>query len=83
MVKGTCIPVAVILDQIAAGESWESLLAGYPGFAREKYSGSDSFCQSLGGTRGNHSGDGGMILSPRETLGSDERRLTRSTVWNR
>jgi uncharacterized protein (DUF433 family) len=25
----------VILDQIAAGESWESLLAGYPGLARE------------------------------------------------
>ncbi len=35
VIKGTRIPVAVILDQIAAGESWESLLAGYPGLTRE------------------------------------------------
>jgi len=35
VVKGTRIPVAVLLDQIAAGESWESLLAGYPGLIRE------------------------------------------------
>ena len=35
VIRGTRIPVAVILDQVAAGESWESLLAGYPGLARE------------------------------------------------
>jgi uncharacterized protein (DUF433 family) len=35
VIKGTRIPVAVILDQIAAGESWESLVAGYPGLTRD------------------------------------------------
>ena len=30
VVKGTRIPVAVILDQLANGEKWESLLEGYP-----------------------------------------------------
>ena len=30
VIKGTRIPVAVILEQIAEGESWESILAGYP-----------------------------------------------------
>ena len=35
VIKGTRIPVAVILDQMAAGESWESLLEGYPGLSRE------------------------------------------------
>jgi uncharacterized protein (DUF433 family) len=35
VIKGTRIPIAVILDQVAAGESWDSLLAGYPGLTRE------------------------------------------------
>jgi uncharacterized protein (DUF433 family) len=37
VIKGTSIPVAMILtlDQFAAGESWESLQAGYPGLTRE------------------------------------------------
>ncbi len=35
VVKGTRIPVAVILDQLANGESWESLLEGYPELTRE------------------------------------------------
>lgn len=30
VIKGTRIPVSIILEQIAAGESWESLLSGYP-----------------------------------------------------
>jgi len=30
IIKGTRIPVSVILDQIAEGESWDTLLAGYP-----------------------------------------------------
>jgi len=30
VIKGTRIPVSVILEQIAAGESWKSLLHGYP-----------------------------------------------------
>jgi uncharacterized protein (DUF433 family) len=35
VIKGTRIPVAMILEQVATGESWESLLAGYPGLVQE------------------------------------------------
>jgi len=35
VVKGTRIPVTVILDELAAGETWDSLLAGYPELTRE------------------------------------------------
>jgi uncharacterized protein (DUF433 family) len=35
VIRGTRIPVAVLLDELAAGESWESLLAGYPELDRE------------------------------------------------
>ena len=30
LIKGTRIPVTVILEQIAEGKSWDTLLAGYP-----------------------------------------------------
>lgn len=30
VIKGTRIPVTVIIDQIAEGETWDALLAGYP-----------------------------------------------------
>lgn len=35
VIKGTRIPVSVILEQIAEGESWDTLLAGYPELRRE------------------------------------------------
>ena len=35
VVKGTRIPISVILEQIAEGESWEKILAGYPELKRE------------------------------------------------
>ena len=35
VIKGTRIPVTVILDQLASGETWESLLEGYPELSRE------------------------------------------------
>ncbi len=35
VIKGTRIPVAVILEQIAEGESWENILAGYPELKKE------------------------------------------------
>jgi len=35
VIRGTRIPVSVILEQIAEGESWESLLEGYPELKRE------------------------------------------------
>ena len=30
VIKGTRIPVSVILEQIADGETWDTLLANYP-----------------------------------------------------
>lgn len=35
VIKGTRIPVSVILEQIAEGESWQAVLAGYPELTRE------------------------------------------------
>lgn len=35
VIKGTRIPVSVILDQIAESESWDALLAGYPELEKE------------------------------------------------
>ena len=35
VIKGTRIPVTVILEQIAEGESWESILDGYPELTKE------------------------------------------------
>ncbi|MBU4321442.1 MAG: DUF433 domain-containing protein, partial [Nitrospinae bacterium] len=30
VIKGTRIPITVILEQIAEGETWQELLGGYP-----------------------------------------------------
>jgi len=35
VIRGTRIPVSVILDCLAVGESWEELLKGYPELTRE------------------------------------------------
>ena len=35
VIKGTRIPVSVILEQIAEGETWDQLLAGYPELKKE------------------------------------------------
>ena len=35
VIKGTRISVSVILEQIALGESWESILKGYPELDKE------------------------------------------------
>jgi len=35
VIRGTRIPVSVILEQIAEGQSWDALLAGYPELHRE------------------------------------------------
>ncbi len=34
VIRGTRIPVSVVLDQIAQGESWDSILKGYPELSR-------------------------------------------------
>ncbi|MGA2938057.1 MAG: DUF433 domain-containing protein [Syntrophobacteraceae bacterium] len=35
VIRGTRIPVSVILEQIAEGQSWDTLLEGYPELTRE------------------------------------------------
>ncbi len=35
LIKGTRIPVSVILEQIAEGDPWDILLAGYPELEKE------------------------------------------------
>ena len=35
VIKGTRIPVSVIIEQISEGESWQSILEGYPELTRE------------------------------------------------
>ncbi len=35
VIKGTRIPVSVILEQIAEGVSWDAVLAGYPELKKE------------------------------------------------
>ena len=35
VIKGTRIPVSVILDQIAAGDTWDSIIGGYPELSKE------------------------------------------------
>ena len=35
VIKGTRIPISVILEQIAEGESWDTLLVGYPELKKE------------------------------------------------
>jgi uncharacterized protein (DUF433 family) len=35
VIRGTRIPVTVILEQLTEGESWEKILEGYPELTRE------------------------------------------------
>jgi uncharacterized protein (DUF433 family) len=35
VIKGTRIPVSVVLERIAEGEPWEAILAAYPELVRE------------------------------------------------
>ncbi len=35
VVKGTRIPVSIILELIAEGETWDKLLAGYPELSKK------------------------------------------------
>ncbi len=35
VIKGARIPISVILEQVAEGESWDALLAGYPELKKE------------------------------------------------
>jgi uncharacterized protein (DUF433 family) len=35
VIQGTRIPVSVILDQVATGESWDGIIRGYPELSKE------------------------------------------------
>ena len=35
VIRGTRIPVSIILEQIAQGESWDNVLKGYPELKKE------------------------------------------------
>jgi len=35
IIRGTRIPVTVILEQIAEGDSWDVILSGYPELSKE------------------------------------------------
>ena len=35
VIKGTRIPVSVIIEQVAEGESWDKILTGYPELTRD------------------------------------------------
>jgi uncharacterized protein (DUF433 family) len=35
VIKGTRIPISVIIEQIAQGESWDDILKGYPELKKE------------------------------------------------
>jgi len=35
VIKGTRIPISVIIEQIEEGESWDAILAGYPELKKE------------------------------------------------
>lgn len=47
VVRGTRIPVAVILDHLAAEESWESVLRGFPELTREDIAAALSFARQF------------------------------------
>ena len=35
VIRGTRIPVQLLVEQVAAGKTWDYLLSGYPGLTRE------------------------------------------------
>ena len=46
VIKGTRIPVSVILEQLAEGETWDGILAGYPELTREDIRGALSYAKA-------------------------------------
>jgi len=47
VIKGTRMPVSVILDQIAEDGTWNGLLDGYPELTKEDIQGSLELCRGL------------------------------------
>jgi len=47
VIAGTRIPVTVVLEQLATGESWESILGGYPELCIEDIRASLDYAKAL------------------------------------
>jgi len=47
VIKGTRIPVSVILDQIADGESWDAIIEGYPELSYQDIQASLSYASAI------------------------------------
>ncbi len=50
VIRGTRIPVAVILEQLAEGEAWDELLVGYPELTREDIQAALHYAKAYGDT---------------------------------
>ena len=46
VIRGTRIPITVILDQLVNGESWESILTGFPELSKEDVSAALEYAKS-------------------------------------
>jgi uncharacterized protein (DUF433 family) len=46
VIKGTRIPVEVLLGQLAEGESWDALLKGYPELTRSDIQAATRFAEA-------------------------------------
>jgi uncharacterized protein (DUF433 family) len=47
VIRGTRIPVSVILDQIANGDSWDNIILGYPEINKEDIQAAILYASSL------------------------------------
>jgi uncharacterized protein (DUF433 family) len=47
VIRGTRIPVAVILDHLAEGQPWEAVLAGFPELTREDIAAALAFARQM------------------------------------
>ncbi len=47
VIRGTRIPVAVVLDQLAAQESWDAVLRNYPELTRDDLRAALEFARAL------------------------------------
>jgi uncharacterized protein (DUF433 family) len=47
VIRGTRIPVAVVLDHLAVGEPWDAILAGFPELAREDIAAALAFARQM------------------------------------
>ena len=46
VIRGTRIPVAVLLDQLREGEAWDSIMKGFPELKREHIQAALDFARS-------------------------------------